>query len=161
MFTKRSTLASLAVLAALVSPAFGQAPPPGVKVGTLGCTMSPTIGLLVGSFQTVNCRFTPNGPFPPEVYSGTIGTLGLDIGVTAGGLLAWGVFMQTMGPPNGALAGTYVGASGDIGVGVGVGANILFGGSNRSIALQPVSLEGSVSLDVTLGVSTLELRWIP
>jgi Protein of unknown function (DUF992) len=58
----------------------------------------------------------------------------------------------------GALAGEYVGASGDVGVGIGAGANVLVGGSNRSIALQPVSLEGSVALDVAAGLSQLKLR---
>jgi hypothetical protein len=60
--------------------------------------------------------------------------------------------------PAGALAGEYVGASGDIGIGLGVGANILIGGSGRTVALQPLSLEGSVSLNVALGVSALQLR---
>jgi len=68
------------------------------------------------------------------------------------------VLAPTAGAPAGALAGEYVGASGDIGVGLGVGANVLVGGSGRTFALQPVSLEGSVALNVTLGVSALKLR---
>jgi len=55
----------------------------------------------------------------------------------------------------------YVGASGDVALGLGVGANVLVGGSNRRFALQPVSVEGSVALDVTLGLSALQLRWVP
>jgi hypothetical protein len=58
-----------------------------------------------------------------------------------------------------ALAGDYVGVSGDIGLGVGAGANVLLGGSGRTFALQPVSLQGSVALNVVLGVSALTLRW--
>ena len=58
----------------------------------------------------------------------------------------------------GALAGEYVGASGDIGIEVDAGANVLTGGSGRSVALQPLSLEGSVALNVALGVSMLKLR---
>jgi hypothetical protein len=61
----------------------------------------------------------------------------------------------------GTLAGEYVGASGDIGIGLGAGANVLVGGSNRSIALQPVSLEGSVALNVVAGLSQLKLRPVP
>ena len=80
-----------------------------------------------------------------------MGTIGLDIGITAGGVLAWGVLAPTAGPMRGKLAGTYVGASGAVGVGVGVGANLLFGGSNRSIALQPLSVEGSVGINLSLG----------
>jgi hypothetical protein len=71
--------------------------------------------------------------------------------------MAWGVFAPTAGPEPGALAGTYVGASGSVGVGVGVGANMLFGGSGRSISLQPLSVEGSVGINLSLGVSGLTL----
>ena len=68
--------------------------------------------------------------------------------------------MPTQGPPQGALAGTYGGASGSIALGVGVGANVLLGGSGRSVMLQPISVEGSVGIEVTLGVSALTLQWM-
>ena len=74
--------------------------------------------------------------------------------------MAWGVYAQSAGPLRGALAGTYVGASGSIGVGVGVGANVLFGGSGNTISLQPISLQGTVSLNVALGAAGLTLRWV-
>ena len=83
--------------------------------------------------------------------------VGLNVGVTAGGILSWTVFAPTTGVPAGALAGEYVGASGDIGIGIGAGANILLGGSGRSIALQPLSVEGSVAFNVAVGVSMLKL----
>ncbi len=162
MFKHPISLASFAVFVALASPAFSQQPATGwVKVGGLGCTMSPTIGLLVGSVQNVNCKYTPDGLYAPEIYTGTLGTVGIDVGVIGGGLLAWGVFMPGQGTPHGALAGTYVGASGDLGLGLGAGVNVLWGGNNRSVALQPISVEGSVSIDVTLGVSSLQLQWAP
>ena len=47
------------------------------------------------------------------------------------------------------------------GVGVGVGANVLVGGSNRTISLQPLSLEGSVGINLSLGVSGLTLTYVP
>jgi hypothetical protein len=34
------------------------------------------------------------------------------------------------------------------------------GGSARSVMLQPISVEGSVGIDVTLGVSALTLQWM-
>ena len=77
-----------------------------------------------------------------------------------GGGLAWAVLAPTSGVAAGALAGEYVGASGDVALGAGVGANVLIGGSQRSFALQPVSIEGSVALDVTLGLSALQLRYV-
>jgi Protein of unknown function (DUF992) len=151
--------AGLVVLAAIfvLSPAYAQTSPPGTNVGTLTCKMAPSIGLVFGSRQRMACRFAPNGAFPPEAYVGVMNSIGLDIGITAGGIMAWGVFAPTTGPMRGALAGTYVGASGAIGVGVGVGANLLFGGTGRSIALQPLSLEGSVGVNLSLGVSGLTL----
>jgi hypothetical protein len=76
-------------------------------------------------------------------------------------MLAWAVYMPTQGPSQGSLAGTYGGASADIDIGIGVGANALWGGSGRSVALQPISVEGSVGLDVTLGLSALTLQWVP
>jgi len=130
---------------------------PTSKVGTLTCQMAPSIGLIIGSRQRMACRFIPDGPYPPEAYVGVMGTIGLDIGITAGGALAWAVLAPTVGPMHGALAGTYAGASGAVGVGVGVGANLLFGGTGRSIALQPLSVEGSVGVNLSLGVSSLTL----
>ena len=81
-----------------------------------------------------------------------LNTVGLDIGISAGGVLGWAVYAPTTGVPAGALAGEYVGASGDIGLIAGVGTNILVGGSGRTFALQPISLEGSVAVNVVLGV---------
>jgi hypothetical protein len=109
----------------------------------------------------MECRYQPVGPYPPEIYTGTFGTLGIDVGITFAQGLAWQVYAPTAGPLNGALSGAYVGPSGEIGIGVGVGANILFGGNGRSYALQPVSLSGEVAVNVSLGISTIELRWVP
>ncbi len=145
-------LAMVAIAAAWITPARAQTP--GTNVGTLSCRMGPSIGLILGSRQKIACRYQPNGSFPAEAYVGVMKTIGLDIGITAGGAMAWGVIAPTKGPMNGALAGTYVGASGAIGVGVGVGANALFGGTGRSIALQPLSVEGSVGINLSLGVSS-------
>lgn len=148
-----STLIGLAVVCG--SPAVAQTPT--TAAGTLTCKMAPSIGLILGSRQRMACRFVPIGPFPPEAYVGVIGKLGLDIGITAGGAMAWSVLAPNAGPMRGKLAGTYVGASGAASVGVGVGANLLFGGTGRSIALQPLSLQGSVGINLSLGVSSLTL----
>lgn len=160
---RRGVSRALCLLALIASPAIAQVPPPppGVKVGLLSCSLSPTIGLVLGSIQTMNCTFTPDGPYPPEIYTGTFGTLGVDVGVTFAQGLAWAVYAPTAGYPAGALAGIYGGPSAEIGVGVGVGANILFGGSGRSYALQPVSLSGEVAVNLSVGVSTIQLRWVP
>jgi hypothetical protein len=153
-------IVSVAALLTLTSPLLAQSQD-WAKVGGLSCAMAPTIGLLVVSEQKLNCTFTPSGQYPPEHYAGTMGTVGIDVGVIGGGLLAWAVYMPTQGPPQGSLAGTYGGASGSIAAGVGAGANVLLGGSARSVMLQPISVEGSVGIEVTLGVAALTLQWAP
>jgi hypothetical protein len=128
------------------------------KIGTLTCNLAPTVGFIVGSKQRLSCTYTPDGPWPPELYYGSFTTVGLDIGFTSGGRLVWAVFAPTKGYAHGALAGTYVGASADVTIGVGLGANALVGGSHRSFALQPLSVEGNTGLNLGGGVSELRLR---
>src|SRR4051812_21367532 len=113
--------------------------PPGAqqtsRTGVLSCTMAPTIGLIIGSHQAMRCEFRPERG-APERYAGAISRIGLDLGFTAGGQMAWAVVVSAEVPVRGGLTGTYVGASGEIAVGVGVGANVLIGGNNNSVALQ-------------------------
>jgi len=131
-----------------------------VQAGMLRCRLNPSIGFVIFGHQSMECSLQPvSGPV--QAYEGAINTVGLDFGVSEGGRLAWAVFGPANGIPYGALAGEYVRASGDVGVGVGAGANVLVGGSNRNIALQPVSLEGSVALNVVAGLSQLKLRPVP
>ena len=58
----------------------------------------------------------------------------------------------------GVLRGTYVGASGNASFGLGLGANVLVGGSHRTISLQPLSVEGQIGINLALGVARLTLR---
>jgi hypothetical protein len=157
MFKNYSLVAALTLVAMLSLPAVAQTPPSWTQTGMLTCKLNPSIGFIIAGHQSMECSFVQNA-FPPEAYQGALNTVGLDVGVTAGGVLGWAVFAPTVGIPAGSLSGEYVGASGDIGLGVGVGANVLVGGSGRSIALQPVSLEGSVAVNFALGVSGLQLR---
>jgi hypothetical protein len=131
------------------------------QVGMLRCTLAPSIGLIIASQQRMTCRFDPSVQYPSQNYEGVMTTIGLDVGITAGGRLVWGVYAPTVGPAFGGLAGTYVGASGEVTVGLGLGANVLLGGSARSVALQPLSVEGTAGLDLQLGVSDLQLLPIP
>ena len=158
MFGRRLNLAAFALMVLLYTPAHAQSPAPWTQAGMLRCVVNPSIGFIIAGHQSMECRFTPNNQDPPQVYQGALNMVGLNIGISAGGVFGWAVLAPTAGIPNGALAGEYIGASGDIGLGVGAGANVLVGGSRRSFALQPVSLEGSVAVDVALGVSALKLR---
>jgi hypothetical protein len=150
-----STVLALALLSASLSPASAQQ----TKVGLLTCYTSERIGLIVGSTQKLTCTFTPDTGPAPEHYLGTINRIGPDIGATAGGIMSWAVLAPTDGWLRGALAGEYAGASGNVAVVVGAGANVLVGGSNRSIALQPLSVEGQLGINIAVGISGLSLVW--
>ena len=84
------------------------------------------------------------------LYTGRIGRAGVDLGITGGGRLFW----VRRGTP----VGNYVGASGNAAVEVGLGANVLIGGSHRTISLQPSSIEGQVGVNLAVGISRLTLR---
>ena len=127
------------------------------RVGVLDCDVSGGIGLIVGSRKAMNCTYTPSGQGPREVYTGSIGKFGLDVGATSGGRMVWGVYAATAGGPA-ALAGTYAGASADASIGAGLGANVLVGGSNRTVALQPLSVQAQAGLNLAVGVSALTLN---
>jgi len=144
-------------LTAVSTKAQAQTPASWTQVGMLSCKLNPSIGFIIFGHQSMECRFTQDR-FPPQAYEGALNTVGIDLGVSAGGVLGWAVLAPTAGPPPGALAGEYVGATGEVGLGLGAGVNVLMGGSGRSFALQPVSLQGSVAVNVTLGLSGLQLR---
>jgi uncharacterized protein DUF992 len=131
-----------------------------IRQGMLRCTTSPSIGLIVGSTQRLACQFRANNGWTQN-YAGRMNRVGLDIGITAGGVLAWAVIGSSSALVPGALTGRFVGASGDISVGVGAGANILIGGTAQSISLQPISVEGTVGLNLALGVAGLTLMPVP
>ena len=158
MHRSLNAFAVMAVIAAvaLPAPAMAQAPD-RTKAGTLTCDISAGIGLIITSKKNVACMFTPLQPGPREVYSGSITKFGLDLGATTGGEMIWAVYA----PSNkrfGALAGHYGGASAEATVGAGVGANVLIGGSERTVTLQPVSVQGQAGLNVAVGVAGLDLR---
>jgi hypothetical protein len=148
-------LAAAAVAIAASGPA--QAAPEPTKVGTLTCDISAGIGLIVTSKKNLSCIFTPSQPGPREVYVGAISKFGLDLGATTGGEMVWAVYAPT-NRRFGALAGHYAGAAAEATVGAGLGANVLIGGSERTVALQPVSLQGQAGLNLAVGVADLDLR---
>src|ERR1700728_2192439 len=93
----RSAFAAMAILAAtfamVTAPADAQ--PNRIQVGTLTCAMSASIGFIVGSQKNVNCVFRGQPGEPEEGYTGTMTTIGLDIGFTSGGVIVWTVFADS------------------------------------------------------------------
>jgi hypothetical protein len=163
LFSNRGLKTGALVLGATLLAGVSFAPPAlaagGVEVGTLSCNVSSGWGFIFGSSRSINCTF--NAGQRSERYTGTIQKFGVDIGYYHSGVLIWGVFAPTSELGPGSLAGSFGGATATAAVGVGVGANVLVGGSNKSITLQPVSIEGATGLNVAAGIGALTLKAAP
>jgi hypothetical protein len=148
-----------AALAAVVGLAASCAGPAaaqgGVQIGSLSCNASGTWGFIFGSTRELACTFSAPGRV--EYYRGQISKFGVDIGYTSGGVLVWGVIAPTAQLRPGDLAGTFAGATASATIGVGLGANALIGGNGNSITLQPLSIEGTMGLNVAGGVASMTL----
>ncbi|MEI9992206.1 MAG: DUF992 domain-containing protein [Rhizomicrobium sp.] len=144
---------ALAVIA-IAAPA--QAAPHGVNVGTLTCNVASGWGFVFGSSKDLHCTFRQNDR-RVEHYTGSISKFGVDIGYTEGGVLVWGVVAPSSDTRAGALDGDYVGATAGATVGVGLGANVLVGGFDKSFALQPLSVSDNRGLNVAAGIGAISL----
>ncbi|MGU3493311.1 DUF992 domain-containing protein [Xanthobacteraceae bacterium A53D] len=155
-FVKAGFAAAVACAAvAFAAPASAQS----VQVGTLVCTVQPNVAFIIGSVRNLDCNFKPSvrGTRAGK-YDGTVRRFGLDVGVSGKQTLVWGVVAPTRRVSARDLAGTYVGASANAAVGLGLGANALVGGSRNAIGLQPISVSGGTGLNLGLTVSDLTLR---
>ena len=150
----RSSVSALALLVVSAVPA----PAQQVQAGLLECRGGGSVGFIIGSITELSCIYRPDFG-PRQAYRATIRRAGIDIGVTAISGLAWGVFAPTNQIGLGDLSGNYGGVTAGAAVGAGLGANVLYGGSNNSFALQPLSVEGQVGLNVFAGVAGMELRF--
>ena len=156
----RTTLNCLATTCAALALAIAMAPATAqdrTRVGTLTCNISPGVGLVVGGQRQLSCIYASARGRAREAYEGTVSTLGLDIGATSGGQMAWAVFAPTT-LPRAALAGTFTGATAGGTVGAGASANVLVGGPDRRVIMQPVAVQAQTGVNIAAGVSTLELR---
>ncbi|MEN0041017.1 MAG: DUF992 domain-containing protein [Pseudomonadota bacterium] len=157
---RTGALAAIAgfALATLATSLSAQTPPPPTRLGVLTCDVEGGIGLLIGSSKEATCAFELDDGGVEE-YSGTLGKLGLDVGVSRESVIQWLVFTP-QGQETGefALEGEYVGVSAGGAVGLGLGANALIGGSTKAIGLQPFSVEGKSGLNVSAGLARLTLQ---
>jgi len=157
MKTFRLMVGAAIAVAGLTTAGVANAAPAGVKVGTLNCNVASGTGFIFGSSKDLRCTYEPTKA-TVEHYSGTISKWGVDIGYTGKGRLIWAVFAPSSDVRPGAIEGEYAGASAQANVGVGLGANVLIGGLDKSIALQPVSIEGSTGLNVAAGIGQISLK---
>jgi hypothetical protein len=155
---KKTFWAGLAMCAVLgAAPAVQAQSSGGVKLGTLSCHVSSGWGLIFGSSRDLKCTF--QGQSRVEHYTGSITKFGVDVGYQQSGVMIWTVVAPTTDVDKpGMLAGKYGGGTASATVGVGVGANALIGGLGGSIALQPLSIEGSTGLNVAAGIGGMTLK---
>ena len=154
---RRSFMLAGAAAAMLVASFAGAQQPPMVQVGVLECRGGASIGFILGSVTNLGCVLRVSG-FPEDRYVATIRKVGVDLGITEETALAWAVYSPVARFGPGDLSGDYAGAQGSASVGIGAGGNVLVGGSNNSISLQPLSLQGQVGLNLAAGLESLELR---
>ena len=157
---RRSSFHAVVVAISLMSSVVAtnaQQPIQRVQIGILECRGAPSVGFIVGSVTNLGCVLRAEG-MPEDSYIATTRKIGVDLGITQESALAWGVYapVARLGP--GDLAGDYGGAQGSASFGIGAGGNVLVGGSANSIALQPLSVQGQVGLNVAAGLESLELR---
>jgi len=154
----KSILRCAAMVGAMAAAAGAQAADSsaGFKVGTLSCHEASGWGFVFGSSHGVHCVYS-NGD-RVERYEGSISKFGVDIGYQKSGVLIWAVVAPTDHLRPGALDGHYGGATAGAAVGLGLDANALIGGSQHSIALQPVSIEGMKGLNVAAGIGEITLH---
>ncbi len=153
---KRTLMLGFAAATSLAFAATAHADP-GIKAGVLTCNVSSGWGLIFGSSKDLNCTYDSVSGHE-EHYHGTINKYGVDIGYHNGGVIIWAVVAPSADIAPHALAGDYGGVTAGGAVGIRAGANALVGGSDRSIALQPVRVEGLTGLNVAEGVASITLR---
>ncbi len=133
------------------------------KIGYLSCHVASGWGLIFGSSRKLQCVYTPAEKGKKiEDYSGAITKFGADIGYLQSGVILWTVLSPGMKITEnpGLLAGHYGGATASATVGLGLGGNVLVGGMDGSISLQPVSIEGNTGLNVAAGVAVMNLKFV-
>lgn len=156
---RQTILAGIAaiLLAASSAGADAQQPMQRVRIGVLECRGAPSIGFIVGSVTNLGCLLHVDGR-PDDRYIATIRKVGVDLGITKETALAWAVYAPVAWLGRGDLSGDYAGAQGSASLGVGLGGNVLIGGSDNSVALQPLSVQGQVGINIAAGLESLELR---
>jgi len=152
-----SSLLGVAFAALVASFATANAQQQGVRVGVLECRGGQNVGMVITSATTMECVFRSEGR-RPEPYLARVSRFGVDLGVTENTSLAWAVHAPTQRVGRGDLAGSYGGVGGNVSFGFGGGGNLMWGGSQNSFALQPLSLQGQTGVNVAGGVVGLELQ---
>ena len=151
-------LAPLAGVALAFSFALSSAGPAWSKsqIGLLRCDTSIGIGEILVRKQTMSCTFTHTDG-KTEKYTGTVHQYGVEIGMVKEGHLAWAVFAVSPTSGTGLLAGKYGGVSASVAAGIGLGADVLVGGTGEALSLQPIAVQGEPGIGIAAGVEQIAL----
>jgi len=144
-----------------VVSAEGQRTTSGTKIGLLTCKTVPGSGvnLIIHSTRDITCKFESTAGGSAEHYKGEMGIgLGIDLNIKQDETIGYSVLSADFKAGTYQLAGKYAGAKASATFGVGVGVAILLGGSDDSIALQPIALSGSTGLGIAAGIGYLYLE---
>jgi len=134
----------------------------GANVGMLRCNEASGWGLVFGSTHDLKCVFSSSEKGAKPVHlTGEIKKYGVDIGYQENSVILWGVVSTSDKFTPGLLTGDYVGATAEAAWAVGLGANVLVGGSSKGIALQPISVQGYNGANVAAGVTAVTLKPAP
>lgn len=151
MLKKLALSACLAALA-LAIPAQAR-----VQLGVLRCTIDGGQGYLITSNKALDCTYRSSRDGSRERYTGVVSKLGIDLGQTNQGELVWAVFAPSRDFADGALAGSYYGVNAEASIVTGGGLNVLVGGFENSINLQPLSAQAQTGLNFAVAASSLNL----
>ena len=157
-FTKMKPVLYAGLLATALTASSALAAESGTQVGVLTCKMTGVETVVVYTREEFDCEYKPHKG-APQSYTGVIKEVGVNLSVTKENAMVRRVIapLDGLSSPD-ALRGTYVGGSGQIEIGAGAAANILVGGSGKTISLQPISVNGMKGFGAALEISAFELK---
>jgi hypothetical protein len=156
---KQRFLAAMVLALGVSMMTAGPARAANVTTGYLSCYQAGGWGYIIGGSYKLRCTYSTKDGRRTEYYNGKISDFGADIGYLKSAVVLWAVASGTKDLKPGALAGSYGGVQGSVSLGMGGGVNVLVGGFEKSITLQPISVEGQKGLNVAAGVGTMTLDY--
>ena len=153
-----SLLLVTAAVGALAGPVTAQ-PAKWSHVGTLDCSMGPSIGLVRGGHQQARCVFKSAVTKQTHRYTGKMERKGHNAGIPSGAKFHWNVLTLTGKVSATALVGNYIDATEQITFEAPDFAGVaLCSKSKRVVCLRPAADEGWTRENLAFGTYGLKLE---